>query len=414
MSIEAPEQEVPLSAETEQFVQQQVAELEAEEIDQDEIALIRDKALAKLKEGASIQELLGETGIEAKENEVQQAFSNAYLEQTDKEGREGGGKLKEEYNIDHPERYPAAILSEMLQDTKDNKPWGIVIVAKHDHNGAFSQTSALENFHRDLKGQYRLRIIEAESAEVAKEFSGKLAEKNGKYSFGVLMAHGNSEGFQLNKGIGGDVQNNEESASSSSDEILEDGDSVTQFAEMLKEDSEESAHFVFLSCSTAKGNSPIAKDIAEDSERTIHAPDEDVYGADLNPSLNQGRIEMDPNFHGAENITFKHGNEDGGEQPTNPNHTFDEIPDELKDYTPSGNMLQDYKAYMYLTKQEEDPTIMNEQDAEKALLKEWTDTTDQYSLANIQLDEARGTFEDRKTMLEKVLEKSDKINKQNA
>jgi len=213
-------------------------------------------------------------------------------------------QLKTEFNIEYPERYPEAILREMLEPAP-GKPWGIVIVAKHDHNGAFARTPELAGLHTDLQDNVRIRIVEADSGDEAAALLDKLAARHGGASFAICMAHGSEHGFQLGseqEGIAKADLGEEAPVNEDDDKDLA---GLGSLAESLERSTNPSACILLVSCSTGKGTRPVAKKLAAKAKRTTIAPDANTDGIEFNGKASGGAVTFDQEFSGAQSRTFK-------------------------------------------------------------------------------------------------------------
>lgn len=119
--------------------------------------------------------------------------------------REGIAKLLyKEFGIRNFERYPKAILIAQY-DEFDNleKPYGVLIEATHDWNGAFSAWSkkgVWDEMFEQIKDQYALRIAEARSKQEVARRLIKLNQKYGahhKISFAFIGGHGSKNSIEF-------------------------------------------------------------------------------------------------------------------------------------------------------------------------------------------------------------------------
>jgi hypothetical protein len=231
------------------------------------------------------------------------------------------GALKSDYNIDHPDRYPPSILKEMLDSSENSKPGGVMVVAKYDHNGAFNWTDQLFGLHADLGGRYAVRIVEAESAEVAGELLRRLGQKYGICSFGVCLAHGLEDGFMLEDTEEGEVRTEESETDVKlvetevqSEMLLDvlpqdesnkrpseppDRSQLHYFTEAFAQITPEGATLVLESCSTGGGSNSIGRQIAKITHRKVIAPGNVVYGVQFNAEAVGNTVMFDPKYDGA-------------------------------------------------------------------------------------------------------------------
>ncbi len=119
--------------------------------------------------------------------------------------REGIARLLyKEFGIRNFERYPQSILIAQFDEFEDlEKPYGVMIQATHDWNGAFASWSdrqVWEKLFEQIKEQYAFRIAEAKSkAEVARRligFNRKYGEHH-KIAFAFIGGHGSKDSITL-------------------------------------------------------------------------------------------------------------------------------------------------------------------------------------------------------------------------
>lgn len=115
--------------------------------------------------------------------------------------REGIARfLYKEFGIRNFERYPESILLAQYDEFEDvEKPYGVLLEATSDYNGAFSawhQTEIWEKLFEHIKEEYAFRIAEAKSKrDIARQLI-RLKRKYGdhhKISFAFIGGHGNED-----------------------------------------------------------------------------------------------------------------------------------------------------------------------------------------------------------------------------
>lgn len=116
--------------------------------------------------------------------------------------------LYEKFGIRNFERYPESVLQAQF-DERDNteKPYGVMLQATHDWNGAFghgslggSDRQIWEKLFRQIKARYALRIVEAKNkVEVARRLIGlnKTYGKHHKIAFALIGGHGTKDHITL-------------------------------------------------------------------------------------------------------------------------------------------------------------------------------------------------------------------------
>ncbi len=225
-------------------------------------------------------------------------------------------RLKSEFNIDFPDRYPSEVLQQMLDGDMTGKPWGIVVVAKYDSNGALEYMPQLSGLHEDLREEAAIRVVEASSPEEASELTAALVAKYGKASFGIVVAHGSEKGFTFDDVEGGRVEVDEpvdeepeglpEVTMNGFEEEGEEGEksSFDIFSETLATHLEDDASVVLVSCSTGKGKNPVGKQLARVTHLSVTAPDADTNVSDLHGEVKAGGVEIRPEYNKASAQTF--------------------------------------------------------------------------------------------------------------
>ncbi|MCL4390493.1 MAG: hypothetical protein M1484_00235 [Patescibacteria group bacterium] len=110
--------------------------------------------------------------------------------------------LHDKFGVSHFYRYPTEMLVKQFQEyEKNDKPYGVIMAAKADWNGAFYQGEhSLESMLKGLEGHYYLRVYECDSPyELTKNLikSDKKYGEQHKISFLVAMGHGTSDAITL-------------------------------------------------------------------------------------------------------------------------------------------------------------------------------------------------------------------------
>lgn len=119
-------------------------------------------------------------------------------------------RLAQDYGITNFNRYPeTALLRQVERHDDHTSPYGLVIVARADHNGALSASRAgLEHLAEQLDGWCELRFIEISTKTELKRRLDALAERQGpanhQAEFGIILAHGNSESLVFGRNRDGD------------------------------------------------------------------------------------------------------------------------------------------------------------------------------------------------------------------
>ncbi len=125
----------------------------------------------------------------------------AYMNLIDDDYPNGCALLYKKYNICEFSRYPPHVLLSQLRNENEQKPYGLIVFPRSDHNGAFVRMDKpITNIYEETKDKHLLRIFEASSkmdvARIFLECEKKYGEKN-KISFLVLGGHGSIETLDL-------------------------------------------------------------------------------------------------------------------------------------------------------------------------------------------------------------------------
>jgi len=115
--------------------------------------------------------------------------------------------LHDEFGIRHFSRYSSKVLIAQY-DSRDNiqTPYGIVISAQRDHNGAFrinDNNKQWDKLSKDLYGDYLFRFLEVEDGfDLVKKIRGldKRYGKGNKISFVFFNAHANEHLVEFDEG----------------------------------------------------------------------------------------------------------------------------------------------------------------------------------------------------------------------
>jgi hypothetical protein len=125
----------------------------------------------------------------------------------EKHRKKGIGLLHDEYGLSMFGRYPVELLVDMIDTHHRDVPYGVVLLAKEDHNGVFYRSkSSLEQFREALDGKYHIRIIEAGNKIGILKRLLSLHQMYGsrrKIGFMVVGAHGTAT--SMNFGHGGRI-----------------------------------------------------------------------------------------------------------------------------------------------------------------------------------------------------------------
>ena len=205
--------------------------------------------------------------------------------------QKGGVKiLNEEYNICEFARYPATALLDQLKQKNEQAPYGLIILPRSDHNGAFkNMKSGISNISGEIKGKHLLRIFEASGkidiARILLECNGKYGSNN-KISFLVLEGHG-----QLNEiDLGSHLLDN---SAKKEQRLISMSDFEGEGAKRIKEFFVKNPTIVLDSCDTG-GEKGIGRKISSSYGAKVTAPEISVGALDIHAKYdNKGKIHFD-------------------------------------------------------------------------------------------------------------------------
>jgi hypothetical protein len=111
--------------------------------------------------------------------------------------------LWENFGIVFFGRYPKEVLIAQRAEAESMQPYGVILYAHDDHNGAFNYPHRIQDFYNQIKGQLHLRIVEAPSLLGAVRALVRLNQRyyqNGKghkIQFIDIGGHGTPDKIQL-------------------------------------------------------------------------------------------------------------------------------------------------------------------------------------------------------------------------
>lgn len=222
-----------------------------------------------------------------------------------------GRLLNEQFGICNFARYPEEMLIAQYDEVdKTDIPYGVIMFSSFDHNGAFyTDRQNLNSLHRQIKGKYALRVVEAVGKlDIAKRLH-RLSRKygdNNKISFAIVGGHGNEDSIQFGEG------RSVEGAFNYSDVFFE---SVFGRGRLAGYSNYfvKNPTVILLSCSTGKGKKGGIAGILSSTFGTVIAPSENVTGASFKIAEENGRLSFEVKYKGAKTVTFVKG------RPVNPN-----------------------------------------------------------------------------------------------
>lgn len=191
-------------------------------------------------------------------------------------------QLFEEFGIENFGRYPPEVLLQQYEN-RNNKdlPYGVMIMNKADHNGAFYyDTQVIDDMNKQLEDVgYGIRIIECNSKIDMLSSLDNLNTrygKNQKMEFAVIGAHGNRTGILLGRPSSNFAHFFSDLAQGffkSSKYTLNRGDMNKPIFQRLKGYFKENPTWLLWSCSTGKRFRGIGKKISKELGAQVIAPD---------------------------------------------------------------------------------------------------------------------------------------------
>lgn len=108
-------------------------------------------------------------------------------------------KLFNNYGILEFYRYPEEMLLAQSREENTQKPYGLVVFPRSDHNGALdNQKSAFQGLFNEVKGRFGIKIVECGSkTELAKKLLFLEKKFDDKISFLFIGGHGNEKSISL-------------------------------------------------------------------------------------------------------------------------------------------------------------------------------------------------------------------------
>jgi len=180
----------------------------------------------------------------------------------------GCALLNKNYNICEFGRYPSYILTNQISDENLQKPYGLIIFPRSDHNGAFSQMGdAITNIYDETKNRHLVRIFEAANRkDIIKIFleCNKKYGKENKISYLVLGGHGNLDILNLGSHMQSPKNKKE-------NKYIFKNDVHGKRAERLNEYFVEKPAITLLSCGTG-GEQGLIDDISNTYNAEVVAP----------------------------------------------------------------------------------------------------------------------------------------------
>lgn len=219
-----------------------------------------EELVARLYEFGEDQKINKKGFVEALSQEIMSFIS------LEKKSPGSVARLKRDFNIDFIGRYPQELLLEMLNDNNSEKPYGILVYPKSDHNAVFhSGVFKLENFNKQLKEKgYILRIAEVDGKIGLLKTLLKQNNKHGnvnKISFLVISGHGEKHNIDFSRGVYGNLKSTDIN-----------GQGIRRLSDLFK----PNATIILESCSTGQKGG-IAETISDFFGVKVIAPTVPTY-----------------------------------------------------------------------------------------------------------------------------------------
>lgn len=203
----------------------------------------------------------------------------------------GVRRLLKEYGIVEFRRYPLDVLLTQLREESLQQPYGVVMFAQADHNGAFDQKKeVLQKVYEQTRGHYGLKVFEVDGVyEMARDFVAldkRYGDAN-KISFAIIGGHGEENTIFFGDG---------RSKGRSQDRTLEKEDLQGQGVQRTAAFFEPNPSIVLISCSTGQEGG-----IGQEISRTLAA---EVAAPERPGSLEDINISYDENDRAIFNVEF--------------------------------------------------------------------------------------------------------------
>lgn len=236
--------------------------------------------------GVKNSEKMAESWLETDRAKISENFRR--MEELEKQDPGICSFLHEKFGISHFYRYPAELLVKQHQEYENNdKPYGVIMAAKADWNGALYQTEyVLGNVLNSLDGHYYLRVYECDGPyELTKDLakSDKKYGQEHKISFLMVMGHGTSDAITLGDALNsGEIRITQEEVGS-------------QTASRVGKFFVDHPTFLLDSCSTgAEGG--FAQTLSKNLDARVRAPIEPTALRDIYVSLDENGVDLIPHF----------------------------------------------------------------------------------------------------------------------
>lgn len=215
-------------------------------------------------------------------------------------------QLFEKFGIENFGRYPFELLSQQTEEAANiEKPFGIILYPKTDHNGAFySERRKFLDFINELMpdgmrfaDRYATRVVECESKIDIAKMLIRLNRAYGKLSFAIIGGHGATDSIEFGENDAGKVDQRHQ---------LTIDDLSGQGLQRTGSFFAEGAPLVLLSCSTG-AREGIGQQLSQALGVTVLAPDKETTPRSIKPIETESGLRFDVEFDKAEGITFDRG-----------------------------------------------------------------------------------------------------------
>lgn len=193
----------------------------------------------------------------------------------------GVRRLLKEYGIVEFRRYPPDVLLTQLREESLQQPYGIIMLAQADHNGAFDQNKeVLQKLYEQTRGHYGLKVFEVDGVyQMARDFVAldKRYGATNKISFAVIGGHGEENTIFFGDG---------RSKGRFQDRTFEKEDLQGQGVQRVAAFFEPNPNIVLISCSTGNEEA-IGQEISRTLAAEVIAPERPGSLKDINVSYDE-------------------------------------------------------------------------------------------------------------------------------
>jgi hypothetical protein len=221
-------------------------------------------------------------------------------------------RLDEEFGVRAFARYPMEMLLRQATDADQGKPYGIIIMARGDHNGSFHrQVYKWSGLLKDIGDTHAIRVVEAESKdELTAHVLGMYQRyrEDGKIAFVHMNGHGSPEEINLGYELlpfQVDERFELHRLPGRLNKRLTKDDLFGVGYREAKEIFEEHPTFVLSSCSTG-ATSGIGQELSAIYGAEVIAPRDPTSLDHIRAKVVDGRVQFDARFQGGDWVTRRY------------------------------------------------------------------------------------------------------------